>query len=145
MSFAVTRSVEYVPFNPAAWVRFLAMSGILISILGLGLSPLSSTLCCLWRRLWHCADNRFRQATELKTIDSTGHVTWMDYYQCYLFIYFEQNLFIWLLIFIFYSTCTLIKNFIYIEILKFNLYIKPKCIVYIRKIYIFVLFTCALC
>ena len=40
---------------PAASVQFPAGSGILISILGLGVCPLCSVLCCLCRCTWHCA------------------------------------------------------------------------------------------
>ena len=39
--FAVAWSVESLPSNPAARVRFPAGSGILISVLGLGVCPLS--------------------------------------------------------------------------------------------------------
>ena len=57
LSIAVAWSVESVPSNPAARVRFPAGSGILIPILGLGVCPLSVfcpvlspaealTLCC---------------------------------------------------------------------------------------------------
>ena len=41
--------VESLPSNPAARVLFLTVSGISLSILGLGMCPLSSVLCCLWR------------------------------------------------------------------------------------------------
>ena len=54
-------SVEALPSNPAARVRFPAESGILVSVLGLGVCPLCSVLCCLRRRPWHCADHTFRE------------------------------------------------------------------------------------
>ena len=55
---AVAWSVEYLPSNPAARVRFPAGLGILISVLGLG-----CVLClCLRRRPWHCTDHTFREA-----------------------------------------------------------------------------------
>ena len=40
-SVALAWSVESLPSNTAAWVRFPAESGILISVLGLGVCPLS--------------------------------------------------------------------------------------------------------
>ena len=49
-------------FQPRATrVRFSAGSGILISILGLGVCPLCSVLCRVWRRPWHSAHYRFRK------------------------------------------------------------------------------------
>ena len=61
-SVAVAWSVESRPSNPAARVRFPAGSGILISVLGLGVCPLCSVLCYLRLRPWHCADHTFREA-----------------------------------------------------------------------------------
>ena len=50
LSVAVGWSVESLPSNPAARFRFPAGSGILISVQGLGVSPLCSVLCSLRRR-----------------------------------------------------------------------------------------------
>ena len=54
-SVAVVWSVESLPSNPAG-------SGILISILGLGVCPLS-VFCpvCLRLRPWHCVGHTFRE------------------------------------------------------------------------------------
>ena len=41
MSAAVKWSVEFLPHNPAARVRFLERTEILVYIMGLGLCPLS--------------------------------------------------------------------------------------------------------
>ena len=48
-SVAVAWSVEFLPSNPAARVRYPVGSGILISVLGLGVCPLCSVLSCLQR------------------------------------------------------------------------------------------------
>ena len=49
-SVALPWSIESLPSNPAAPVRFLAGSGILMSVF----CP-CFVLCCLRRRPWHCA------------------------------------------------------------------------------------------
>ena len=54
ISVAMAWSVESQPSDPATRVRFLAGSGILVSILGLVVCPLSVLFfCCLWRWPWH--------------------------------------------------------------------------------------------
>ena len=69
-------SVESLPSNPLAWVRFPAGSGILISVLGLGMCPLCSVLCCLWRRSWHYADHTFREACPCVSVYSASSQRW---------------------------------------------------------------------
>ena len=62
-SVAMASSVESFLSIVAARIRFTAGSGILISILEWSVFLLSIfVLCCLWRRLWHSADHRFREA-----------------------------------------------------------------------------------
>ena len=46
-------------YNPVERVPLPAGSGILIYILGLGVYPLCSFLCCLWQGPWHSSDRRF--------------------------------------------------------------------------------------
>ena len=58
---AVAWLVESLPSNPEARVRVPGGSGILIPILGLGVSFVC-VLFCLRRRLWHCADHTFSEA-----------------------------------------------------------------------------------
>ena len=59
MSVSVAWSVESLPSNQAAHVRSPEESEILISVLGL--APLCSVLCFLWRWPWHCVDHTFRE------------------------------------------------------------------------------------
>ena len=57
-------SIEHLPANPAAWVRFAAGSDILISILGLSVCTLCLCifLCRFWCYLRHSVDHIFREA-----------------------------------------------------------------------------------
>ena len=50
MPVTVVWSVESLLSNPAALVQFPAGPEIFISVLGLGVCPLCSVLCCLRRR-----------------------------------------------------------------------------------------------
>ena len=65
---AVEWSVESLPSNTSAWIRFAAGSEILISILGLGVCPLLCYVLCFLRRWpWHCADHTLREARHCVT------------------------------------------------------------------------------
>ena len=56
------RVVRRVPaFDTGGQSSIPGNSGILLSILGLGVFPLCSVLCDLWRWLWHCADQTFKE------------------------------------------------------------------------------------